>query len=574
MKKVILICLSIFVSISSFAQNKQELNKNVEVVKKYSPKVGSAVKYDIIPESVTKLVFQSPVFDYSIAYRPEPYSQKISALESFDIAAISGGYDNGYAEVGLGYPLKSKASIYYTTKPKDKWFVGGGLTHDGFWGKLKNDENDRVDAFDTQNSVFGLVNYKTSNFKIDAQLQYDYDSYDKYGVYFPVDKPLDYPLLTNSFNKINYSVSAGTLFSPSSKWNLRGYSYGTYIADNNKFTESDINIGMDASLGFINNTHRLMLSTEYSFYSANRVNQPSFGDSDPYPYSGILDVSPSYRRTGKHSLLEVELGLVTLFNKNTFGYSSSADFKFLPSLRYELRTKRFKLFTGVQSEYNDNTYASLIDQNPYMVSGTTYGVSNSLKGYLGLGGTVSTWFNWQVESGYEKLNNEILFVNFSYDLPNISNTVVDEGFTPASASGSYFYVETFLSVEMIDKIRASVNYRYESAIIFGRAQHNLDVGVRYRFHPKWTATLNGELLSSRSFLESHVSIPPSGIVDNALFINNIPTTLDLGVGVEYEFSKLFTFTADISNILNEKLYQFNHYSGVGINAMLGVNISF
>ena len=559
--KTILICLSVFVAINGFGQTKQELNKNVEVVKKYSPKIGSATKYDIVPEPVTKLVFATPVFDYSIAFEPQRYGLKISQLESFDIIPTSADYSNGYAEAAFGYPLISNASLYYTTKPSSKLFLGAAITHKGFFGTLENDANNVVDAFDTQNSVTGLLNYKLTNFKLDAQMQYNYNSFDKYGVYYSASQPSDFEVETNSFNVVDYDISGGTLFSQNKKWDIRGYSYGTYIADNSHFSGGDINVGFDAAFGFKEGRHKIMLSSEYAFFSSD-MDDIINNVSTSYLYSGALTVSPSYKREGKNSTFEGELGFVTSFFDKDFDEGGS-DFHFLPSFRYELRMKRFNLELGVDSELTRNTYSETIRQNPYLLSGQTAPDTYSMKGYVGINGTISTWFNWGAEVGYRKLENAVVNVNINDGAEFILTTV----------GQSFFYVDATMSVQMMNKFIASVNYVYQDVSPIIMAQHELNLNLQYKFHPKWTAKLNGELLTSRDFYEIYGNRRTT-IVDKDMEVNSVPTTIDLALGIEYKLSKTFSFTIDFGNILNQKLYKFNHYSGMGISAMGGVNISF
>ena len=130
-----------------------------------------------------------------------------------------------------------------------------------------------------------------------------------------------------------------------------------------------------------------------------------------------------------------------------------------------------------------------------------------------------------------------------------------------------------MSVQMMNKFIASVNYVYQDVSPIIMAQHELNLNLQYKFHPKWTAKLNGELLTSRDFYEIYGNRRTT-IVDKDMEVNSVPTTIDLALGIEYKLSKTFSFTIDFGNILNQKLYKFNHYSGMGISAMGGVNISF
>ena len=57
-------------------------------------------------------------------------------------------------------------------------------------------------------------------------------------------------------------------------------------------------------------------------------------------------------------------------------------------------------------------------------------------------------------------------------------------------------------------------------------------------------------------------------------LNPVGTTFDLRVGAEYNVSRRIGVFLNGNNLLNQKLYRFNRYPGLGINALAGVKLQF
>jgi hypothetical protein len=57
-------------------------------------------------------------------------------------------------------------------------------------------------------------------------------------------------------------------------------------------------------------------------------------------------------------------------------------------------------------------------------------------------------------------------------------------------------------------------------------------------------------------------------------VKTIDGGVDLNLGIDYRYSKIISVYLDLNNVLNYKREQFNYYSGLGFQAMLGASFRF
>lgn len=557
--------------------NSSGMNKQVDVVKRYVPSIGSAVRMDVEPAEIKKIQIKVPKLSYTVAYKPQPYVSVIKTLAGGKLSTTE--YEkskNGYLDLGYGYPTHSKASFYYNSKPMDNVFIGGGITHNGFWGKLKNDMFKLVDATDTQNDAFIFVDYKKNRLSMSGSAKYTYDEYTKYGVYLPVI-PENYKFNTgkNIFNTIDIGYKIGTPHSASNEWNGEGYINGNYMFDNSKYSELFANVGGEFYKSFKAGRFKLGLGLDYNIINPSVAEKLQseiilIDKKDHEIYSrysssfSTIKLTPTYLRVGKNTLLNINLGLIWEFNKN------KTKFKFLPNISFQLNSNRFSAKVALRSDVKYNSYANLSKANPYLLSGVKADNTYSYDLYLGLNGTIFTWLSWGIEIGGRA----------DIDLPYFYNVFDQNQFTVTNSYGpqTYFYADGYLSAQVTNKLVASVRYMYQGLDLYTYAQHNVKFNLMYKFAPRWKFVISGEVISSREFVEVY-PVPEFGN-DNAVIETTrdskvtIPTKVDLSASIEFDVLEWLSIRIDGNNLLNTKMYKYNHYAGDGINGMLSLNLKF
>lgn len=587
MKKVvkilIFIAVSTFVSTNLFGTHKKDttLIKQVQITKSYAPKIGSSIKKDISPEKVTHLRINAPIFDYSIAYKPQDYDTRINTLESIDISSTekNEGIKNGFAKIAIGYPYQSIADLYYNANPNDNIFIAGGLNHKGFWNNLQNDMGSTVGAMDTQNSIFGMFEYKKDQFMFNSNIKYSNQIYTPYGIFIPV-KPSDYKFNINRsiYNIFDFDFKLGTPFNVDNSFNWMMYSDVNYFNDNSKFNEVLFTIGLDIGMSMNQGKHFLGLNLEYKLHAPKNVwgNNQSPNTSvnndifNPYNFlaknnSHYITVRPNYLRTGDISTLDINLGIITKIS-NGKGHVEAV----LPNIKYTIFTDKISAYTGIRSDSKYMTHNNLIKENPYLLSGITADMVTNGDLFLGIEGTISSWFSWTVEGGGRFQFNVPYFVNI------LDGNTFTVDYEKSDVLVPFWFVNTNVSALIMNKLIFSMSYKYQSLELYTYAKHNFTVDVKYEFIENWTINLSGNLLSKRDF----IGIYNSPLIDDNIIsqtktqVVSVPTKFYLSIGLEYIINNTISVTADLNNIMNSKSYQFNHYPEQGINGMIGITIKF
>lgn len=545
------------------------LIKKVEVTKRYSPKIGNAIKYDISPGVVSRVKLDTPTFDYSIAYKPQTYAPKIYALKSFDIENMPiETIFNGYVDASIGIPLQSSLNAYYTTNPTSNLFFGSGINHYGFWGELDNSLGNSVESKETQSSVFATIDYENSNLQVLGDVKYSYNLYDMNG--FSVPSLQSRPDAQNASNVVDLRVNVSTPHVVGDQWDYGLDFDGYYLSDNHDFHEMMMGFNAGIAKGFKNGKSRLSFNLEYIHYSS-QTNDSKVGYANKTPKSSTSNIvfTPGYRIIGNNSILDISLGLNIKFG-NRYGGKGSELAAVTPNISYEIGVGSVNFFAGIKSGYDYNSYNNLIKENPYLMSGQTEFDSYWTDIYAGLGGKISSWVSWSVEGGIKLHDNMIYF----YNVLDGNTFAVDT----KDGTETYGFLNTTLSALVTEKVTAHINYSYQSLDLYTYAKHNVDFGIICQITPKLQAKINGELMSSRDLASAYNSAiaPKLSRVNNPelYIITSVPTKIYLSVGAEYKLNSILSVTADVENILNSKMYKFNNYSGIGINAMIGITAKF
>lgn len=550
-----------------------KLNKQVEVVKSYSPTIGKGIKLDIEPTIEKSIVLESPKFDYSIAYNPQKYRPEISTLESFDVTNFENKkINNIYMDAGLGYPLNTRLNFIYSTNPKKNLYAGVALRHNGFFGKLVNDYGEKLAATTMTNSVGIMLKYRKKRLLFDANVGYALDLYNLYGNYSPINSVNfsdDYK--KQHFNNFDFDLSVGTDFGYNNKWDAKFYTSAIYLNDNYRTSESDIFLGGVVSKGFKDGRHRVSLNLEYMHIAQGGKNIPPFPSPNKAvgSYDGI-NIMPSYRYHTAKFTAEVGMKLYHSFKTLTNSINNSDKTVVLPQLLVQYNTKRFSPYIAIKGDYQYNSFAALSAINPYIISGFSAPNGHNLDFVVGVKGSAFTWLNYSLEGGYQRADNVVMFKNV------LDGSVFDV----MTNNFDNFIFKAEMSVFMMEKLSLNFKYNFVSygkakrgidMMAYGLPEHTLNLSMLYKASQKWSFKLTGNLMSSRIFLEDYmVASSPS----QTFITNRVPVKFNLGLGAAFAFSKTFTATLDLTNILNQKMYEYNRYRGEGFGAMIGIKAKF
>ena len=249
----------------------------------------------------------------------------------------------------------------------------------------------------------------------------------------------------------------------------------------------------------------------------------------------------------------------------------------------------FKFYGGITGGLHLNSYADLLEQNPYLVSDQELRATETkYKFYFGLRGDIDQQIKYDFSAGFGKMN-DILF----FKANDLFNNEVDNN-RPA-----YDFANTFSSVYdngTVSEAKASLQYfplanlSFDAEVNFEK--YNLDNNDNIYYKPLVRASLGGKYsmfnkklnLGARAFFGSDQTSNSFEVINNGLNPGSFISTqnendkvggfADLNLSAEYKVHKNFSIFALGNNLLNTQYQTYKGYKVLGAQILGGVKISF
>lgn len=249
----------------------------------------------------------------------------------------------------------------------------------------------------------------------------------------------------------------------------------------------------------------------------------------------------------------------------------------------------FKFYAGITGGLKLNTYANLLEENPYLVSDQELRATETkYKFYFGLRGDIDQQIKYDFSAGFGKMNDILFFrandlfnyeVDYrrpAYDFANTFSSVYDNG-TVSEAKGSVQYFP--LANLALD---AEVNFEkynldnYEN--IFNKPLVRASIGGKYSMLDKklnlGAKAIFGTDMTTNSFQLNREGINPDFYISEQNNNDKVGGFADLNLSAEYKVHKNFSIFALGNNLLNTQYQTYKGYKVLGAQILGGVKISF
>jgi len=579
----------LFFSTAVFSQIKEEKlildkKREPEVKKIEKKKTSVEAEKNYPPEEKSA---NPPTYD--ITNVPASSDFKTSLIKGEDISPkFDADYQNNYFQLGMGNYGKILADGNISTKLENDMEVGGdvhflsttGLRKVYDWNSKQNSAN--VGAF--------LNSYgEKGKFSINAD--YGLDNYNYYGIY----------ALTPASNNVN-------LQQKTSQIKLNGY-YDFYSND----ILNDVRL---KSSFLTDEFHAKETQAEVMLnLSKHGVEIYSFNDVNLNADLGlnVETLKTDFEILDKNSsefLNATVAPKITFFKENSYLMIGS-DFSFLNaknsnlSLADQVKNNKtywfpkaelqfaaadeFKFYAGITGGLKLNSYADLLQENPYLVSDQELRATETkYKFYFGLRGDIDQQLKYDFSAGYGKMNDILFFkandlfnntVDYSrpaYDFANTFSSVYDNGNVSEVRGSVQYFPLANLSLD------AEVNFeKYDldnTENIYNKPLVKASVGGKYLMLDK-KLSLGAKAIFRTDMTTNSYTINPDGF-NPAIYTSteNTDDTVggfaDLNLSAEYKVHKNFSIFALGNNLLNTQYQTYKGYKVLGAQFLGGVKISF
>lgn len=587
MNKRIQILSLLFLGISSvaFSQIREEkliLNKKREPeVKKIEKKKTSVETIKNYPPEEKS---QNPV-QYTITDVPAVSDFKTSTIQGQDVTPkFQGSAQNNYVQFGMGNygKILGDANISKTLDNKlevglDAHFLSTqGLKKEYPW-----------DSKQSSTTLGAFLNSYGDKGKFNLNAEYGLNSYNYYGIYALQPGDVDLDQRVNQFkvngyydfysNEILNDVRVKSSF-------LKDHfdaqeNQVSVLANLSKHAieigKSGINLNADLGVG---------LEAVKSDFGIADMNSSNFVNTS-------LSPKLTFRKDDSYLMLGSSFSFLNAKNSNLLMAEQMKSNKtyWFPQAEFQVAAAdEFKFYGGVDGGLKLNTYADLLQQNPFILSDQYLRPTETrYHFYVGLKGDVDEMFKYDVSAGYGKMRDIMFFKanslfdsNFTlnrsaYDYANTFSAVYDDGNVSDIKGSLQYFPLANLMVDGEVKFTKLDLKNYEN--IYNVPLLTAAIGAKYTLlGQKLLLGFKGIFASDRttnSFVLEGVGSPM--MYQSAEDTNDkVGGYADINLSAEYKVHKNFSIFAIGNNLLSTKYQTYKGYKVLGAQVLGGVKITF
>jgi len=524
--------------------------KEVRVVKPYSPTLSGAEKIELLPSMDETIEFDIPSITYELY--PKRYESQFRVEPIMAARMVKMPLQRLYKSqltLGFGNYLTPLAELNINQLRSRNGTFGVHLKHHSMNGKVKLDNELKAPAGFNENEldVYGSRFLKNSVFEYG--LGASYNSYVHYGVNPELDTILEREDAVNP-----YFMAEGKL--------------GLHSMHADSF-----HINYKASL-------------EYHYFT-HEFDQAEHGGKAEINFDKklrVLDIAGELGGVwlGHYPDWDTLVGNQTIFwfnpsvSKGTSQWRFTAGVNFYGEVNNELFTPhlypramfQFHMvkeiiipYFGVDGYLETNSYRRVVEENPYIVpSLAVRPTNNKMIGYLGLKGHISDAVSYNLRASYSIIDDAHFYVNDNSDPLMNQFTVVYDDVTLGTLHGE-------LTVQPGDSWKVYLKGNYYSYITmvsedrpWNKPEFDISLQARYNMGDKIILNAGIYTIGSRYFENYNLALEET-----------LPLTFDLNLGMEYRYSKLLSFWIRFNNMTGQSYYLYNQYPSYKFRVMLGFN---
>ena len=541
MSKYILSTLIFFIGFVCFVQAQEEdklESESVEIIKNFEAQLAESDKLDINP-SLPPVDSSNRVVNYQISAKPMLINYpapdiKPIAMKSDELPAVK----HSYLKAGAGIPNMYYGELSHFGTIADRVDFGAGATYH----RANNNANVQNQKFiNTDAFLQGAYKIKEDIYlqsKVNFREQIDhFFGYDDENFFYTEEE------VRQRFRTVDISTS---YISPEN--DIEKFNFGGNV---DLYTHGDFFDGSEKGLAFSAKTKKY-LKREHPVALEVIGDLSSFKDSTDFKQSlNTLTFRPTASFHAEK--FKVLIGGNLVFHDKSFSA--------LPIIEAIANIAGNKLvaFAGWEGNIKKNTFRSLTNYSPYLVSNPTLFNTKYNDYYGGLKGKVKS-VSYVVKSGYKQVDALPLY------LQNMSDPL---RFNVLSDQANIIYVEATAELTLLKKLHL--------ATAFTKSFINLDTQEQAWHVPTLEINLNAKykLLDDKLSLnaEFFTANPVANITDS-FTIEYLNTLYDVSLGAEYALNETFGAWIDINNITSKKYERWAGYRTFGTNLMGGVFVKF
>lgn len=575
---VLLVLLVVQVSFSQVKKSESIGTETVNVVKPYSPTISDAFKVKETPSlddagNQPKETIKYSILSVPVASTFTPSKGKAEGVEKSKKEKLF----NNYATLGVGNYGTLNAELFVNQDLGNNDYVAGMFRHHSSQGGISG-VNLNDEFYDTALNVAYGVNNRDMSWNV--ELGYQNQIYNWYGL--PADFGSTLPPQTQDdlIRGINPNHSYNTI---TAGGNI-AFNEGIFSKIATKFTHFSDSFSSSENRFYVKPTFKVEVMDQsintniiVDHVSGSFEHNYARNNTEPLKYSLTnFGIEPSFVILENDWTLELGAGLFYGLDSENSGNK----FYIYPKVNasYKLVGDLMIFYTGVNGGLEQNSYADLANQNPFLSPTLNMRpTNNQYTVFAGLKGKLANNINYNLTGSYLNEKDKALykandytedFSNQNYAFGNSFGVVYDDVRTLR------FYGE--LKADFSQNVSFGINGTFNSYKFDGleawnlpsmKLSSNLDVNIT----KQWYAGLNVFYVGERKDMQTRQT-------DFAMPIPGVPVTLksyfDANAHVGYKYNERLTFFLKLNNIGNQAYQKWLNYPVQGFQVLAGGNYKF
>lgn len=540
--KYYIILLGLFFSINMFAQKDTSGKGGIDIVSSFKPVLRQTAKINFsaspAPVDTTKarLKYEIPTQNLLFAYQPgtlKPLALQIDSAGKFNnssyIKAGFGSLRTPYIQAGISFGDGKTAGLNIYAK------------HVASEGKREFQK-----FSNTQVKLNGYFK-SGNNLEWNAGIGMRQDRTYKYGfepesLVFPMDSiKQNFQTISGrlSFRNIN-KTEFGLTYAPEVKIDV--------FNDNLKNAESNtvVNLPLEKSIGKV---FAINLGVTFDLTRLSPKNKTAINNTMYYISPSVLFKTPN---------INAQVGIRPSWDNKTF--------KMFPNILADISTedKRFTFQAGWTGYIRKTTYQYLAGQNPWLF------VPGELKNtwieerFAGFKGSVGDHFTYAAKVGFNRLNNQPLFIND----------------TTAGGGGKSFRVVNERQINVLHfggELGFNIHEKFSliTGLTFNQFSAFKDNAKAWGLIPlELKTTMRMQIIKDLWLKGDLFAWNGPKYMKKDGSVGDLAGATDLNAGLEFKITKNINLWTQFNNIFNREYQRWNQYPVYGFNFVGGIVFSF
>jgi hypothetical protein len=522
--------------------------KEVRVVKPYSPTLSGAQKIELLPSMNEQIEFDIPEITYQLY--PKRYDSQYQVEPIRAARMVQMPLERLYKSqltLGFGNHMTPLAELNINQLRSRNGTFGVHLKHHSMNGKVRLENELKAPAGFNENTFELYGNRFLKNAVFDFSAGARYNAYVQYGVNPELDTVLAREDAIQPYFTAEGSLGLHSMHADSFHLNYNAsleYFYFTHQFDQ---SEHGVSVGFD----FDKKLRVLDLAGELGVTYLGHVP----GWDTLVGNQTLFWVNPSVSKGTSQWRFTAGVNL----------YGDVTDSLFTPHF-YPRAMFQFNMikqviipYFGVNGYLQSNSYRHIVEENPYVlptlaVRPTSY----RLIGYFGLKGRISKAVSYNLKASYSIIDDAYFYVNDNRDPLMNQFVVVYDDVTLGTLHGE-------LTLRPTESWKIFLKANYYSYITQVTQEHpwnkpafDASLELRYSMAEKIILSSGVYLIGSRYYEDYDPGQEPT-----------LPLTVDVNLGLEYRYSKLLSFWIRFNNLAAQPYYLYNQYPAYRFRGMIG-----